>query len=221
MRIRYLKNTEEILHNSSFVIDDPVPLKGQWMKAIPGAENKAGLCLEIGCGKGQFIRDMARKHGEMLWIGDEKIGTILARASGNLDEEIDQNVRLICWDAEKLDEIFAPGEIDRLYLNFSDPWPKDRHAKRRLTSERFLPIYARLLSQEGWLQFKTDNDDLFAFSVESFRNHGWQILEISDDLHQSPYVEGNVMTEYEQNFVNLGKNIHYLKAIPSRESLRA
>ena len=221
MRIRYLKNTEEILHNSSFVIDDPVPLKGQWMKAIPGVENKAGLCLEIGCGKGQFIRDMARKHGEMLWIGDEKIGTILARASGNLDEEIDQNVRLICWDAEKLDEIFEPGEIDRLYLNFSDPWPKDRPAKRRLTSDRFLPIYARLLSENGWLQFKTDNDDLFAFSVESFRNHGWQILEISDDLHQSPYVEGNVMTEYEQNFVNLGKNIHYLKAIPSRESLKA
>jgi len=221
MRIRYLKNTEEILHNSSFVIDDPVPLKGQWMKAIPGVENKAGLCLEIGCGKGQFIRDMARKHGEMLWIGDEKIGTILARASGNLDEEIDQNVRLICWDAEKLDEIFELGEIDRLYLNFSDPWPKDRHAKRRLTSERFLPIYARLLSENGWLQFKTDNDDLFTFSVESFRNHGWQILEISDDLHQSPYVEGNVMTEYEQNFVNLGKNIHYLKAIPPREPLKA
>ena len=150
MRIRYLKNTDEILHNSSFVIDDPIPLKGLWMKEVPGAESKKGLCLEIGCGKGQFIRGMARKHPEMLWIGDEKIGTILARASGKLDEEVDQNVRLICWDAEKLDDIFEPGEIDQLYLNFSDPWPKDRHAKRRLTSERFLPIYARLLAEQGW-----------------------------------------------------------------------
>ena len=216
MRIRYLKNTEEILHNSSFVIDDPAVHKGQWKAAFGAEEEKEGLCLEIGCGKGQFIRDMARKHPQMLWIGDEKISTILARASGNLNAEIDHNVRLICWDAEKLDDIFMPGEIDRLYLNFSDPWPKDRHAKRRLTSERFLPIYARLLAKDGWLQFKTDNDNLFAFSVESFQNHGWQILELSDDLHQSPYVVGNVMTEYEQNFVNLGKNIHYLKAIPPR-----
>lgn len=216
MRIRYLKNTDEILQSSSFVIDAPTPLKGRWISAIPGAAFKEGLCLEIGCGKGQFIRDMARRHPDMLWIGDEKIATILARASGNLDEEIDHNVRLIWWDAEKLDEIFEPGEIDRLYLNFSDPWPKDRHAKRRLTSERFLPIYARLLAQDGWLQFKTDNDDLFDFSVASFQNHGWQILEISDDLHQSPYASGNVMTEYEQNFASMGKNIHYLKAIPPR-----
>ena len=217
MRIRYLKNTEEILLQSSFVIDDPVPMKGQWMKQIPGAEDKQGLCLEIGCGKGQFIRDMARQNPELLWIGDEKIGTILARASGNLDAETDTNVRLICYDAEKLEEIFEPGEINRIYLNFSDPWPKERHAKRRLTSERFLPLYARLLAEDGWLQFKTDNDDLFAFSVESFQNHGWQILAITDDLHNSPYVEGNVMTEYEQNFVSLGKNIHYLKAIPPRK----
>lgn len=218
MRIRYLKNTEEILHNSSFVIDDPAQLKGKWMSELPGAKEKEGLCLEIGCGKGQFIRDMARQNPKMFWVGDEKISTILARASGNLDENMDANVRLICWDAEKLDDIFEPGEISRLYLNFSDPWPKERHAKRRLTSERFLPIYARLLAEDGWLQFKTDNDNLFAFSVESFQNHGWQILEISDDLHKSLYVEGNVMTEYEQNFVNLGKNIHYLKAIPNRKN---
>lgn len=216
MRIRYLKNTDQILQSSLSVIDDPASYKGQWRTAFDGAADSEELCLEIGCGKGQFIREMGRKHPELLWIGDEKISTILARASGNLDAEIDRNVRLICWDAEKLEEIFEPGEIDRIYLNFSDPWPKERHAKRRLTSERFLLLYARLLSPNGFLQFKTDNDALFAFSVESFHNHGWQIVELSDDLHQSPYVEGNVMTEYEQNFVSLGKNIHYLKAIPMR-----
>lgn len=216
MRIRYLKNTDQILQSSPSVIGDPTGYKGQWRAAFDGAADPKGLCLEIGCGKGRFIREMGRRHPELLWIGDEKFSTILARASGNLDAEIDRNIRLICWDAEKLEEIFEPGEIDRIYLNFSDPWPKERHAKRRLTSERFLPLYARLLAQDGFLQFKTDNDALFAFSVESFQNHGWQIVELSDDLHQSPYAEGNVMTEYEQNFVSLGKNIHYLKAIPMR-----
>lgn len=213
MRIRYLKNTEEILRTSPFVAEEPEQYRGQWRQQAPG-ETRA-ICLEIGCGKGQFIRGMARRHPEELWIGDEKMSTILARAAGHLDEEIDRNIRLICWDAEKLDQVFADGEIDRLYLNFSDPWPKDKHAKRRLTGDRFLPLYERLLSADGWLQFKTDNDALFAFSVESFHRHGWHILEQTDDLHQSPFREGNIMTEYEENFVSLGKNIHYLKAVPA------
>lgn len=207
MRIRYLKNTEQILRESPFVVQDPAACKGQWRR-----QEGQLLCLEIGCGKGQFVREMARRAPEQLWVGDEKMSTILARAAGHLDAEIDHNIRLIRWDALELEEVFAPGEVDRLYLNFSDPWPKDKHAKRRLTSERFLPLYGRLLSSEGYLQFKTDNDDLFAFSVESFEKHGWHILERSDDLHHSAYAEGNVMTEYEENFVRIGKNIHYLKA---------
>lgn len=212
MRIRYLKNTEQILQQSPFVIEDPTIWKGQWKKSSEQPAEK--LCLEIGCGKGQFIREMSRKYPEQLWIGDEKMSTILARAAGRLDPEIDRNVRLIRWDAQKLEEVFEDGEVDRLYLNFSDPWPKDKHARRRLTSEWFLPVYRRLLAADGWLQFKTDNDALFAFSLESFVKHGWEICEYSDDLHASPYAEGNVMTEYEENFVKLGKNIHYLRAIP-------
>lgn len=209
MRIRYLKNTEEILKKSPFVIEDPEKQKGLWRQ-----NKEQPLCLEIGCGKGQFIREMARSHPESLWIGDEKMSTILARAAGHLDPERDHNVYLIRWDAEKLDTVFETGELDCIYLNFSDPWPKDKHAKRRLTSERFLPLYARLLNTNGWLKFKTDNDALFAFSVESFKAHGWRIIEITDDLHHSVYIEGNVMTEYEENFVAAGKNIHYLKVAP-------
>lgn len=209
MRIRYLKNTEEILKKSPFVIEDPEKQKGLWRQ-----NKEQPLCLEIGCGKGQFIREMARRHTESLWIGDEKMSTILARAAGHLDPEMDHNVYLIRWDAEKLDTVFETGELDCIYLNFSDPWPKDRHAKRRLTSERFLPLYARLLNANGWLKFKTDNDALFAFSVESFKAHGWRIIEITDDLHHSVYIEGNVMTEYEENFVAADKNIHYLKVAP-------
>lgn len=209
MRIRYLKNTEAILEESPFVVQDPASCKGKW-KERPDQL----LCLEIGCGKGQFVREMSRQNPDQLWIGDEKMSTILARAAGHLDEEIDRGVRLIRWDALELEQVFAEGEVDRLYLNFSDPWPKDKHAKRRLTSERFLPLYRRLLAKDGYLQFKTDNDALFAFSVESLQKHGWDILAITDDLHHSPYAEGNVMTEYEENFAALGKNIHYLKAVP-------
>ena len=211
MRIRYLKNTEEILAKSPFVIADPAQRRGEWREAP-----KQPLCLEIGCGKGKFIKEMARMHPEGLWIGDERVSTILARAAGQLDMETDHNIRLIRWDAQELDQVFAEGELICIYLNFSDPWPKEKHAKRRLTSERFLPLYARLLDEEGWLAFKTDNDALFAFSVESFRSHGWSIAEMSDDLHHSDYLEGNVMTEYEENFVRLGKNIHYLKARPPK-----
>lgn len=211
MRIRYLKNTEEILAASSFVVADPAELRGKWRRAP-----EQRLCLEIGCGKGRFIKEMASRHPDGLWIGDERMSTILARAAGQMDPEADHNVRLIRWDAQELDQVFAEGELSCIYLNFSDPWPKEKHAKRRLTSKRFLPLYARLLNAEGWLSFKTDNDALFAFSLESLKEQGWSIGEMSDDLHHSPYIEGNVMTEYEENFVRAGKNIHYLKAYPPR-----
>ncbi|MBQ7915800.1 MAG: tRNA (guanosine(46)-N7)-methyltransferase TrmB, partial [Firmicutes bacterium] len=117
-------------------------------------------------------------------------------------------------DAHDLLEYFAPGEVDRIYLNFSDPWPKERHAKRRLTSTKFLPIYKTILKQGGILQMKTDNDNLYAFSLETLKNEGWTIIRQSADLHNSPYVEGNVMTEYETHFHELGKNINYFQALP-------
>ena len=213
MRIRYLKNTESILGESELIIRDPAAQKGMWRALGPGAY-PGRLCLEIGCGKGRFIRDMSRKYPQDLWIGAEKISTILARAVKQLDPGIDHNVFLIRQEAEKLGDCFEEGEIDRIYLNFSDPWPKEKHAKRRLTSERFLPLYRRLLSAKGEIRLKTDNDALFAYSLLSLAQGGFRVEEQTDDLHHSPWAKENVMTEYEENFTRMGKAIHYLRAVP-------
>ena len=233
MRIRYLKKTEEVLENSPWVIDDPSPVAGRWRQLMkPGAEGagRPKRCLEIGCGKGKFICQMAKAHPDTLFVGDERVSTILARTalkamteSGDRGMEALPNLRLIRVSAEELEEVFAPGEIDRIYLTFSDPWPKDKHAKRRLTSDRFLPIYRKLLSPEGDLCFKTDNDALFEFSLESLPAAGFRILDMSHDLHgedfdrlsqQDPGVL--VTTEYEENFIRIQKNIHYLRAAALR-----
>ena len=131
-----------------------------------------------------------------------------------MDPERDTNLILIRAEAEGLADMIAPAEVDGIYLNFSDPWPKERHEKRRLTSGRFLSVYAELLKPGGILRFKTDNDGLFSFSLESFRQKGWEILAITDDLHAAhePLGKGNVMTEYEINYAAQGKKIHCLEA---------
>ncbi len=234
MRIRYLKNTEEILAASALVEAEPRRFKGAWrteLGARMGREPKA-LYLEIGCGMGGFIRQMAERDPESAYIGVERISTVLARAAGS--PEVDNirtanvaysadnreaarypNLRLVREEAEYLGESFAPGEVDGLFLNFSDPWPKERHAKRRLTSDRHLRVYRSLLKEGGVLRFKTDNDDLFAYSVESLTENGWEILARTDDLHADgePLAEGNVITEYEAAFVKRGKKIHCLEAV--------
>ncbi len=212
MRIRYLSNTENILAASRLLVRDPEAMRGQWRTLCPEAK---ALALEIGCGKGRFVREMAKLHADMLLLGVEKFSTILARAIMNNeeDENIPANLRLIRSDALDLDEAFADGELDRIYLNFSDPWPKDRHAKRRLTSDRFLPLYARWLKPGGELHFKTDNDTLFAWSVESLRSGGWDLKLVTNDWHACPQQEGDVMTEYEIQFSEQGKKINKLTAV--------
>jgi tRNA (guanine-N7-)-methyltransferase len=217
MRIRYLKNTPAILEASPLMEAEPERYRGEWRSYM---ENRAGrapehLYLEIGCGRGGFLRDMARLHPADAFLGLEKFSTILARTVQNMDPERDTNLVLLRAEADTLREIVAPGEVDGIYLNFSDPWPKERHAKRRLTSDRFLPIYAELLKPGGILRFKTDNDALFAYSVESMTAGGWTILARTDDLHAEgePLGEGNVRTEYEANFMALGKKIHCLEAV--------
>ena len=201
---------------------DPTALKGHWRENYGEEADiypKRRLELEIGCGRGRFLCDMAQLHPNTYFIGDERVRTILARASECIRLSLEgsealENVRLIDTDALELGEVFEDGEIDRIHLNFSDPWPKKKHAKRRLTSERFLPVYARLLKNGGDLVMKTDNDDLFAFTLETMAAQGWRIVETTDDLHHSPLKGANVMTEYEKNFSSRGKNIHYLKALP-------
>lgn len=247
MRIRYLKKTEELLASSPWVVQAPEAWKGLWREQMSGEQSeyktpaaRQRLSLEIGCGKGKYICEMAKNHPDQLFIGDERVSTILARTVLKAEKESDDshalgalsNLRLIRVTAEELEAVFAPGEVDRIFLTFSDPWPKEKHAKRRLTSDRFLPIYQRLLSPQGDLCFKTDNDALFAWSLESLLSVGWRILERTDDLHgalekqdfgpvsspEAPFAAANpgvlVTTEYEENFIRIGKNIHYLRAVP-------
>lgn len=223
MRVKFMKDNAEILSASSLVIDEPRELKGKWHSLL----SSDSLALEIGCGAGAFIRQMSQRDTDIGWVGLERIGSVLAKAVLRYNrehadapvQEAPENLRLICGDANFLSEYFEFGEVDRIYLNFSDPWPKKHHAKRRLTSEHFLNSYLKVLNPDGFLQMKTDNDDLFAFSLESLKECGWTVLEFSDDLHHSDLLPDNIMTEYEIKFSSAGKNIHYLKAIPPRRPI--
>lgn len=217
MRIRYLKNTPEILSASGMVADDPCAYKGKWLDyfAQRSGRDVETLCLEIGCGMGGFIKKAAQREPDAGWIGAERLSTILARAVRRLEADQGElaNLALIRWEALELGEVFEAGELDRIYLNFSDPWPKERHAKRRLTSERFLPLYASLLKTGGILQMKTDNNSLFEYSLEQLQSAGWTITGETRDLYQSAFAKTNIPTEYEEHFVSLGKKICCLQAV--------
>ena len=164
--------------------------------------------IEIGMGKGRFLMDMARLYPEINFIGIEKYSSVLLRAVQKLEEEELPNVRLIRMDAEDLENVFAQGELDRIYLNFSDPWPKDRHAKRRLESRQFLARYDQILKKDGTIEFKTDNRALFDFALEEVEAAGWTLNEKTFDLHADARLnEGNVMTEYEERFSAQGNPI--------------
>lgn len=198
-----------MIGESEFVVHEPETMKGKWREAFG---NDHPVYVEIGMGKGRFLMDMARLYPEINFIGIEKYSSVLLRAVQKLEEEELPNVRLIRMDAEDLENVFAQGELDRIYLNFSDPWPKDRHAKRRLTSDRFLAVYDKILQPDGIIEFKTDNQDLFRYSLESIPEAGWQVTSHTFDLHHSDMAEGNVMTEYETKFSAEGKPICKLTA---------
>ena len=170
--------------------------------------NDNPIHIEVGMGKGKFIMELAAKHPDINYIGIEKYSSVLIRALEKREQLEQDNLLFIRMEAEYLPDVFAPGEVQRIYLNFSDPWPKDRHAKRRLTSRQFLNRYDQFLAPEGQVIFKTDNRDLFEFSLEEVKEAGWNLENHTFDLHNSPYVEGNVMTEYEEKFVAEGKPIH-------------
>lgn len=211
MRLRNIPGAREALTQSPFVIEEPKRWKGQWQELF---ENFNPIHMEIGMGKGRFLLEMAALHPEYNYVGIERYSSVLLRAVQKAEEEPLPNVRFLCMDALELPEAFAEGEIHRLYLNFSDPWPKERHAKRRLTSSRFLASYEAFLTPEGLMEFKTDNRPLFDFSLESIPEAGWHILDYTFDLHHSPLGTGNVMTEYEERFSSMGNPI--FKLIASR-----
>ena len=204
MRLRNVPGARETIIENQFSIQEPEQKKGKWAEVFG---NDHPIHIEVGMGKGQFIIEMARRNPEVNYIGIEKYSSVLVRAVEKLEDFEQDNLRLIRMDAENIEEVFDKDEVDRIYLNFSDPWPKDRHAKRRLTSTRFLERYDNILTPEGRVMFKTDNKDLFDFSLEQVEEAGWILENHTYDLHHSEYNEGNVMTEYEKKFSDMGNPI--------------
>lgn len=205
MRLRNITGSREMIAESDFVIHEPETRKGKWKEVF---ENKNPIRIEIGMGKGRFIHTLAKLNPEINYVGIEKYSSVLLRAIQKMEEEPLPNLCFIRMDAEDITEVFAEDEVDRIYLNFSDPWPKDRHAKRRLPSAEFLNRYNRILKKDGKLEFKTDNRELFDFAVEQLPEAGWQADVITYDLHaDEKLMEGNVMTEYEEKFSSIGNPI--------------
>ena len=206
MRLRNLKDKEELLEHCSYLVNDPSSFKGKWNQVFG---NFNPIHLEIGMGKGDFIYEMAKKNPHINFIGIEKYSNVLARAIKKYPDSL-PNLRIINLDALKLEDVFDQ-EIDTIYLNFSDPWPKKRQEKRRLTSEVFLTIYDSIFKDRKMVIMKTDNLGLFASSLVSLSKYGYVLEEVSLDLHHSDIP--NVYTEYEKKFMALGVKINYLKAI--------
>lgn len=205
MRLKKVKGALEIVSNSDYVIKEPKKYKGKY-KSLFGNNNP--IHIEIGSGKGDFIINMAKAYPNINFIGIEKYDSVLCKIVNKLELENIKNLKLICMDAIEIDEVFNK-EIDTLYLNFSDPWPKKRHAKRRLTSEIFLKKYDLIFENKNNIIMKTDNQALFEYSVMSFNNYGYKISYISLDLHSTN--EFNIETEYERKFSSKGFRIYKIE----------
>ncbi len=213
MRLRNITGSREMIAESEFTLKDPEQYKGHWSEVFG---NSNPIHIEIGMGKGRFITELAALHPEINYIGIEKYSTVLVKAIEKRKKLELKNLWFLRFDAEYVRDLFEKGEVDRIYLNFSDPWPKDRHAKRRLTSACYLEKYASFLADGGYVEFKTDNLPLFEFSLEEAKTAGWDLSEVTYDLHASEYAEGNIMTEYEEKFSSLGNPILHLKTRPGR-----
>ncbi|MBE5998047.1 MAG: tRNA (guanosine(46)-N7)-methyltransferase TrmB [Eubacteriales bacterium] len=205
MRLRNIPGARDAIAASPWVIHEPEKKCGLWKSVF---ENDHPLHLEIGTGKGRFIMQLAQEHPEINYIGIEKYSSVLLRCLEKQEELQLQNLVFIRGDAELLNTYFAEGEIEKIYLNFSDPWPKERHARRRLPSSEYLRRYDRILAQGGVIEFKTDNKDLFEFAVDEVTQSAFEIAQITRDLHNDPVMNvGNIMTEYEEKFSKKGNKI--------------
>lgn len=206
MRLRNIKGARDIIAESPLVVHEPKQFKGKWNEVF---NNVNPLKIEIGMGKGKFIHSLALQNPQINYIGIEKYSSVLLRALQKMEEEPLPNLLFIRMDAEDIAEVFGKEEVDSIYLNFSDPWPKERHAKRRLPSREFLTRYDQFLKKDGVLEFKTDNKDLFEFALEELAPAGWEALKVTFDLHHdSEMSEGNIMTEYEEKFSSKGNPIY-------------
>ena len=208
MRLKKVKNAKEIVENSEYYVNYPENLRGKWQEFF---QNNHEIHIEIGMGKGKFIIEMAKANPDINFIGIEKYDSVMVKAIHMLEKmEPLPNLKLILIDAEKIGDIFDK-EIDKIYLNFSDPWPKSRHEKRRLTSENFLKRYENIFKGRKEIIQKTDNKDFFDYSCESLKNYGYLIDTITYDLYAEHDVS-NVPTEYEEKFNSSGVKINRLKA---------
>lgn len=212
MRLRNVKNKEQILDASSYLVKDPKSYKGRWSSLF---KNNNPIYIEIGMGKGKFIIENAVKYPNINFIGIEKYDSVVCKCLVKIPDEIN-NLFIVRADALEIDEIFSK-EIDRIYLNFSDPWPKARHSLRRLSSKIFLDKYDLTFKDYQSIYMRTDNRDLFIYSLESFSEHGYILKNISFDLHGN--YEGEIITtEYEDKFSDRGMNIFSVEA--HRESVQ-
>ena len=205
MRLRNVRGAREKIAADEYTVQEPKENKGRWHEFF---ENDNPIHIEVGMGKGKFIMELAERNPNINYVGIEKFSSVLVRALQKMEEKELTNLVFIRMDAEEIEEVFEKEEVAQIYLNFSDPWPKDRHAKRRLTSTRFLARYENILKKDGKVIFKTDNKDLFDFSLEQAKEADWVIENYTYDLHNSEYNEGNVMTEYEEKFSKEGKPIN-------------
>ena len=208
MRIKKIKNAKEKIESSKYLILDPENYKGNWNRYF---NNDNKIRIEIGCGKGNFITELAKQNPNINYIGIEMFDSVLLRAIENQEEYKLSNLVFVRINALYLNDIFDK-EIDLIYLNFSDPWPKNRHHKRRLTSEKFLNVYDKIFTSNPNIAQKTDNEELFIYSIESLSNYGYKLKNITFDLHNSIYSKENIETEYEKRFVSQNKRIFKLEA---------
>ena len=208
MRLRNVKGAKEIIESSNYIVLDYKEHKGKYNKLF-GNDNPT--YIEIGMGKGKFIIDNALKYPNINFIGIEKYDSVVVRAIQKLENKDIPNLKIIRMDALEINDVFDH-EISKIYLNFSDPWPKDRHAHRRLSSEIFLKKYDNVFKNNKNITMKTDNRKLFEYSVQSFVDYGYKISDISLDLHCDTYPD-NIMTEYEEKFVNKGNQIYMIDVI--------
>ena len=206
MRLRNIRGSKDVIASCPFVVQEPESCRGRWAEVF-GNENP--IHIEVGMGKGRFLMDMAVLHPEINYIGIEMYDSVLLRAvqkREKLETEL-KNLFFIRMDARQLPEVFAEGEVDRIYLNFSDPWPKDRHAKRRLTSHEFLARYEKILKKDGTLEFKTDNKDLFEYTMLVWEEYPLKLVEFSVDFRRNAHLD-DAITEYEQHFMDLNQVIY-------------
>lgn len=211
MRQRKVRNEEERLaEHHRYLVEDPQAKKGNWREVF---ENENDIYAELGCGKGKFIMTLAEQNPDRNYIAIEGRGSIILRALEKAAREGLTNIVFIKEYIKDVTEYFEENELSGIYLNFSDPWPKDRHAKRRLTHSRYLDGYRKVLKEGGCVEFKTDNVELFAFAEGEFESSGMKLLESTGDLHSSELHAKNVTTEYEDKFRSDGKKINYCKVM--------